>query len=123
MSEPSTLPMRAFLRMRAGTCVAADTTRGMVLVVGDTAKLFPDGITVQWLGKDAADFYDQHREELTSGRCLDLELFNFRCLQNQLRASVKTCRLAPLAPSRTEHADKPTTNQPTPQPTQGQRTV
>lgn len=108
MSEPATLPIRAYLRMRAGTCVAADTTRGTVLVLRDTAGLFPDGITVQWLGKDAADFYDQHKEELTSGRCLDLELFHFRSVQNQLRASVKTCQLAPLVPSRIKHAEKPT---------------
>lgn len=107
MSEPSTLAIRAYLRMRAGTCVAADTTRGMVLVLRDTAGLFPDGITVQWLGKDAADFYDQYNAELMSGRCLDLELFHFRSVQNQLRASVKTCQLAPLATSWIKHADKP----------------
>ena len=109
MSEPSTLPIRAYLRMSAGTCMAADTTRGMVLVLRDTAGLFPDGITVQWLGKEAATFYDRHRNELTSGRCLDLELFHFRSVQNQLRASVKSCRLAPLAPSWIKHADKPAT--------------
>ncbi|ABM37580.1 hypothetical protein [Polaromonas naphthalenivorans] len=106
MSDPVTLPIRAYLRMRAGTCVAADTTRGIALVLRDTGGLFPDGITVQWLGKEAAEFYDRHQHELTAGRCLDLELFHFRSVQNQLRASVKTCQLAPLAPSWIKHADK-----------------
>lgn len=105
MAEPTTLSIRAYLRMRAGTCVAADTTRGVVLVLRDTAGLFPDGITVQWLGQDAAAFHDRHKDELISGRCLDLELFHFRSMQNQLRASVKTCHLAPLAPSRSRNAD------------------
>lgn len=114
MSDPATLPIRAYLRMRVGTCVAADTTRGMVLVLRDTGGLFPDGITVQWLGKEAAEFYDQHQGELTAGRCLDLELFHFRSVQNQLRASVKTCQLAPLAPSWIKHADKPTSTLSTP---------
>lgn len=106
MADPTTLPIRAYLRMRAGTCVAADTTRGVVLTLRDTGGLFPDGITVQWLGKDAADFYDQNQAELVSGRCLDMKLFHFRSVQNQLRASVKTCQLAPLAPSWAKGAEK-----------------
>ena len=108
MLDPTTLSIRAYLRMRAGTCMAADTTRGMVLTLRDTGGLFPDGITVQWLGKDAAAFYDSHKDELTPGRCLDLELFHFRSVQHQLRASVKACRLAPLAPSWLKHTDKST---------------
>jgi len=108
MSEPTTFPIRAYLRMRAGTCMAADTTRGIVLPLRDTGGLFPDGIAAQWLGQDAADFYNRHKDELTAGRCLDLELFHFRCVQNQLRASVKACRLAPLAPSWAKRTDKST---------------
>lgn len=114
MADPTTLPIRAYLRMRAGTCMAADTTRGVVLTLRDTGGLFPEGITVQWLGKDAAAFYDQHQAELVSGRCLDMELYHFRSVQGQLRASVKTCQMAPLAPSWAKHADKPESTSPTP---------
>ena len=117
------MKIRAYLRARAGTCSAPDTTRGMVLWLGDTAGLFPDGLTVQWLGKDAANFYDRHHQDLTAGRCLDIELYRFRSVQNELRASVKTCQLAPLAPSWVKHADKAIPTPPTAQPTQGQRTV
>ena len=106
MTDPAILPIRAYLRMHAGCCVTADKARGVVLTLRDTGGLFPDGITVQWLGQAAAEFYDRHQGELIPGRCLDLEIFHLRGVQNELRARVKTCQLAPLAPSWIKHFEK-----------------
>lgn len=106
MSDPATLKIRGYLRMHAGSCVAPGNTRGVVLSLRDTGGLFPDGVTVQWLGQEAAEFYDRHQDELTPGRCLDLEIFHLRGVQSELRARVKTCQLAPLAPSWIKHAEK-----------------
>ena len=85
----------------------------MVLALGDTAGLFPEGIAAQWLGSDAIAFYDQHLSELVPGRCLDLEIYHLRPDHNELRARIKTCALAPLPQSWIKHADK--THSPTPE--------
>lgn len=109
-ATPATLKVTAFLRMRAAGCVAPDGRRGMVLVLRDTGGLFPEGITAQWLGPAAADFFDHHQAELAPGRCLDLEIYHVRSVNAELRARVQTCQLAPLPPSWIKHAEKQAQN-------------
>lgn len=105
-ASTTTLPIRAFLKMRALSCVSRDGERGMVLALGDTAGLFPEGIAAQWLGLDAAAFFDAHLPELVPGRCLDLEIYHLRPVHNELRARIKSCALAPLPQSWLKHAEK-----------------
>ena len=106
MTTPATLKVTAFLRMRAASCVAQDGKRGMVLVLRDTGGLFPDGLSAQWLGDDASSFYQRHQDQLTPGRCLDLEIYHLRATHTELRARVKTCQSAPLPPSWLKHAER-----------------
>lgn len=102
----ATLPIRAYLRMRAVSCVDREGERGMVLALRDTAGILHGDITAHWLGAEAAAFLDRHTAELTPGRCLDLELYHLRPAGAELRARIKTCQLAPLAPSWVKHAEK-----------------
>ena len=102
----ATVKVRAYLRMRAASCTSAAGERGMVLVLRDTAGLFPEGLCAVWLGHEATAFLDQHSADLTPGRCLDLELYHLRPVGPELRARIKTCLFAPLAPSWIKHAEK-----------------
>lgn len=99
------LALRAYLRMSASSCTVPGGPRGLVVFVGDTEGLFPDGLRAQWLGEEAAAFLDTHKAELVKGRCLDLEVYHLRPVNNELRARIKTCQLAPLAPSWLKHAE------------------
>jgi hypothetical protein len=108
--------VRAYLRMDAYSCTDPGRARGLVVRVSSTCKrLFPDGITAQWLGDEAEAFYESHHAELVAGRCLDLQLYGVRVHQGELRARIQTCSLAPLSRSWIKHAEKsaaPTSAQP-----------
>lgn len=105
MPTPAAIKVTAFLRMRAASCVTRDGQRGVVLKLRDTGELFPDGFAAQWLGNEATEFLRQHQDELAPGRCLELEIYYLRSVQAELRARVKSCALAPLAPSWVKHAE------------------
>ena len=96
----------ATVTVRAASCISNDGQRGLVLALRDTGGLFPEGITAQWLGTEAVAFFDHNTAELTPGRCLDLEIYHLRPAGTELRARIKTCRLAPLPPSWIKHAEK-----------------
>lgn len=98
------LKLRAALCMRAAGCVTPDGEPGMLLALRDTTGLLHDGLTAQWLGTAAVAFLREHLQELVPGRCLDLEIYHIRAAGQELRARVKTCELAPLAPSWVKHA-------------------
>lgn len=124
MSEPlTTHKMRGRLTSKPGPVVAADRTRGMSVTVIDLTKLFCAPIALQWMGSEATEFYERHKAELVPGRCLDLELFSFFPDQGQQRASVKTCQIAPMAPSWIKHAEKMNSAKPANPPTPGLRIV
>ena len=110
MSTPlATISICAALRMSATSCTTPGGVRGMVLALRDTSGLFPDGLSAQWLGPDAAAFLDAHRLELVAGRCVDLEIYHIRLASNELRARIKHCQLAPLPPSWINHSEKQAT--------------
>lgn len=105
-TQPATLHICAALRMRASSCAVAGGERGMVLALRDTTGVFADDMAAIWLGPDAARFFDQHATELTAGRCVNLELYGIKRGPNELRARIKSCQLAPKAPSWTAHEEK-----------------
>lgn len=108
---PATLTLRACLRMRATCCVSTDGEPGVLLALRDTTGLLHDDLSAQWLGARAVEFMHQHLHELVPGRCVDVELHHLRAHTSaELRARVKTCALAPLAPSWVKHASTLTTN-------------
>lgn len=117
------ISVRAFLTMRPVECVAGttlDAKRGVLLAARDTAGLFATSFSAQWLGADAVRFLADHQQELKPGRCLDLEIYNVRPVNSEIRASVKSCQLAPLAPSWIAHEEKLRQQSPPTQPTQEQ---
>lgn len=100
------LQLRAVLRMRAGSCRAPGGQRGMVLALRDTGGLFSEGIEALWMGVEAVAFYELHQKELVAGRCLDLDIDRIVSEGGSVVARVKTCQLAPLAPSWIKHAER-----------------
>lgn len=108
--------VRAFLTARPSECVAApdiNAERGLLIVGRDTSGLLATGFTAQWLGAAAVKFLADHGAELKPGRCVDLELYHIKPHAGDLRARVKSCQLAPLAPSWIAHQEK--LAQPTPE--------
>lgn len=105
-THAATIQIRAFLRARAGTCVSREGVRGMLLRLGDVGGLFPDGITAAWMDADGIAFFEKHQADLNPGNCLDLEIYKLRSLNGELRARIKSCALAPPAPSWIKHAEK-----------------
>lgn len=110
MSAPEVcIKVRAFLTMKPVGCTTGsglDSERGLILAARDTSGLLVGGFSAQWLGTAAIRFLAQHHEELKPGRCLDLEIFHIKPANSELRARVKTCELAPLAPSWIKHEEK-----------------
>lgn len=101
--------VRAFLTSRPTECIAAphmNAKRGLHIAGRDTTGVLGTGFTAQWLGDDALKFMAEHGAELKPGRCLDLELYHLTPYDNALRARVKSCQLAPLAPSWVAHEEK-----------------
>ena len=96
-----TLHTRAALRARPYRCQtsATDKEPGMLLCVKDTSGLIQSSFVAVWRGPAALNFCREHAAELVAGRCLDIEVSRLRTLNNQLRADVQLCALAPLAPS------------------------
>lgn len=101
--------VRAFLTMRPAECVASpapDAQRGVIIVARDTTGILQAGFTAQWLGDAALQFLAEHGPDLKPGRCVDLELHHIKAQGGDLRARVKSCQLAPLAPSWIAHQEK-----------------
>lgn len=102
--------VRAFLTARPYTCSAGpamDATRGLIIVARDIAGVLAQGFSAQWLGDSAMKFLADHAEELKPGRCVDLELHHIKATPaGDLRARVKSCQMAPPAPSWIAHEEK-----------------
>lgn len=94
-AQPITLPLRAYLRMVATSCVDNAGRRGMLLRLGDVAKLFPDGLTAVWLGDEGTAFLQQHQAELAAGRCVDIAIYNVRADAGEVRARISQCQILP----------------------------
>ncbi|SFB96102.1 hypothetical protein SAMN05216344_10699 [Polaromonas sp. OV174] len=109
-SLDAVIKLRAFLTMGPANCTTGpslDAERGFVLVGRDIAgRIFPQGFSAQWLGAEALQFLEAHRAELIPGRCVDLEIYHVRPVNTELRARIKSCQLAPLAPSWIAHEEK-----------------
>lgn len=111
--KKASVKVRAFLRGRPTSCTTPDGQTGYIFTVGDTSGLFSDGVRAAWLGTEALDFYKAHQPELVAGRCVDLEVCSLRSGNNELRARIQACALAPLSESWKKHAEK--VSQPQPQ--------
>lgn len=108
--------VRAFLTMRPMECVASPAPgaqRGLIIAARDTTGVLSAGFSAQWLGDAAVQFLADHGPDLKPGRCVDLELHHIKAQGGDLRARVKSCQLAPLAPSWISHQEK--LAQPTPE--------
>ena len=95
----ATLHTRAALRARPYSLPPCDKAPGVMMVMKDTSGLFHSSFVAVWRGPAALDFCREHAAELVAGRCLDIEVSRLRTLNNQLRADVQLCALAPLAPT------------------------
>jgi hypothetical protein len=102
--------VRAFLTSRPYTCSAGsalDAKRGLIIVARDIAGVLADGFSAQWLGDAALKFLADHADELKPGRCVDLELHHIKATPTgDLRARIKSCQMAPPAPSWIVHEEK-----------------
>lgn len=110
MAEPSTsIKVRVALKMKPATCTTGaglDSERGLVLSGIDTGGLIVGDLMAQWLGAEATQFLKDHQEELKPGRCVDLELFHIKPTNSEIRARVRSCALAPKAPSWLKHEER-----------------
>ena len=79
----------------------------MLLCVRDTTGLIEGSFVAQWKGPDAVAFCQQHAAELIPGRCIYLQFTRLRALNDELRADVLGCSLAPMPPSWTNKQTPP----------------
>ncbi|MDB5967139.1 MAG: hypothetical protein JWQ72_3639 [Polaromonas sp.] len=105
-TTPGSTRIRAALRMGPSTCRGPDGQPGMLLAVRDVTGTFEETLAVAWLGSEGIDFMRQNSAELTPGRCVDLEIFKVRIAGTELRARIRTCAMAPKAPSHVKHEEK-----------------
>lgn len=102
--------IRGALRGRACHVTSRDGQRGMLLSVRDVTGVFYDYLALAWLGEEGLAFMKDNEAELVAGRCVDIEIYRV-CSANtpagtELSGRIKSCALAPKAPSHIKHEEK-----------------
>jgi hypothetical protein len=98
--------IRGALRGRA----CRDGQQGMLLSIRDVTGVFDDYLALAWLGPEGLAFMKANEAELVAGRCVDLEIYRVRSANTpagaELGGRIKSCALAPKAPSHIKHEEK-----------------
>lgn len=94
-----------YLRMPAATAARGDGARCVLLALGDCSKVYRDAIRAEWHGDEAVAWFDQHHAELKPGRALRVEFAALWARNDEIKAKVASCELAPIPPSWRKHHD------------------
>jgi hypothetical protein len=82
----------------------------MLLSVRDVTGVFADYLALAWIGPEGVAFMKAHEAELVPGRCVDIEIYKVRSANTpagaELSGRIKSCELAPKAPSHIKHEEK-----------------